>query len=518
MRKSGKWFPLSLTAVLLAVMLAGGCGKSPGRQAFEKAQNLEREAMLTKAAAEYERAHDLFSDEGSKADANKARRAAQSVIFIKEAYPDTREEVSRKLAEQFPDVPEEEREDWISSGELEHMTWDEELHYFEQAADNIWSRHLELTYQDEKMNQGNADYVRVLSELTSQNGNRPSWQPYSNPMIWTGTESVNVPRPELPEKGLLKLWFPLPVDMGGAQDSVSVLSVSPEAYLRQPPSITADLSTAYFEVPLDELTDDLQVSVQFKFTHYQTDFEVDPANVGNYDHDSPSYEQYTRSYGNTRITPEIRETAKEVAGGEKNPYLAARKLYDYVIEEIKYSFVPHETLWPRGEPESVYVHRMKRGDCGAQAMYFVSLCRSLGIPARTTGGWQLSTGNLIDHFWAEFFLPNYGWIPVDPTYGESANNTNLLTGQEKKAWRDFYFGHQDPLRCNVQLDVDLETVPPMDGEPIGAMAIQDPTGTCAEMAEPLSLLLMEYTTKSAELVSGAHGPWSGGSWASTGSR
>ena len=131
------------------------------------------------------------------------------------------------------------------------------------------------------------------------------------------------------------------------------------------------------------------------------------------------------------------------------------------------------------------------------------MCRSLGIPARTTGGWQLFTGNFAGHFWAEFYLPNYGWIPVDPTAADIADWTNKITDQQRAAFKAYYFANQDPLRCNVQLDVDEPTVPPVDGEIMVPLALQDPAGTCSTMKDPLSVLLSQYQTKSAQLLSGS---------------
>jgi len=55
-------------------------------------------------------------------------------------------------------------------------------------------------------------------------------------------------------------------------------------------------------------------------------------------------------------------------------------------------------MFPRGMPESEYVHTYKRGDCGAQSMYLSALCRSVGIPARTTGGFQIFSGTPAGHF------------------------------------------------------------------------------------------------------------------------
>lgn len=490
---------LLLVAALMVPLLTTGCGESQAQKAYSRAHDLEEKVMLSKAAAEYKKAYELFEKEGMAAEATRARRAAQSIMFIQASYPDLEVDVRKKLAEAYPGVPESERENWIKSGELEHMTRDGKVRYFGQAVDNIPKRHFEIAYQDTEAAEQIADLVRSIA--ASCDGGGSAWQPYSNPLTWLGTESVNVPRSELPESGLLKVWFPLPIEMG-PQDQVSVVSITPDNWIKQPPSIDGSLSNAYFEVPLEKLEGDLNITVQFQFTHYQENFQVDPDNVGSYDRTSELYKRYTRSYGNTYISDEIRSTAKRVAGKEKNPYLAAKKLYEYILEEIKYSFMPHMAAWPRGEPESVYVHRLKRGDCGAQAMYFAAMCRSLGIPTRTTGGWQLFTGNFAGHFWAEFFLPNYGWIPVDPTAADISDWTDKLTEQERRDFKEFYFGNQDPLRCNVQLDVDEPLVPPIDGELVIPIALQNPTGSCPTMEEPASVVLAQYYSLNAQLLSG----------------
>ncbi len=499
MRKPRVMLALLAATALAAPILAAGCFEPAGWQAYQKAQGLRSKGMLTMAAAQYEKAYGLYMEEGKPSDAARARAKAQSVMFIQQTYPLTRAEVENQLAEMYPQVPAAERVKWVASGELEHMTWDGKVHYFAQAAENIVNRHYDVAHMNSARSQMLAQLIRNISSTCEATGS--SWQPYSNPLTWLGTESVSVPRDRLPKTGLLKVWLPLPV-VTGPQNAVTLVSVSPEAWLKQPPSINGALSDAYFEVPLDKLAGDLNISVRFQFTHYQENFKVDPANVGAYDKKSDLYKQYTRSYGNTYISPEIRETARKVTGGEKNPYLAAKKLYDYILKEIKYSYMPHAAMWPRGLPESVYVHEMRRGDCGAQAIYFAAMCRSLGIPARTTGGWQLFTGNFAGHFWAEFYLPNYGWVPVDPTAADTAYWTDQITEQERRAFQEFYFGNQDPLRCNVQLDVDERAVPALDGQPVIPVAMQDPTGSCSTMKEPVSAVLSEYQTKSAQLISG----------------
>jgi hypothetical protein len=499
---------LLMVIAMLAPALLAGCGESPAQQAYNKAQDYKAKAMLTKATAEYKRAYDLYTKEGKTADARKALSELQVIALFQGTYPDLKTAVEKKLTETYPAVAQGERQKWVTSGELEHMTWDGKVHYFNQAAENISTRHFDVAYLNTAKSQTIADLVHSMSKFAAP----PSaqYQPFSNPQTWVGTESVDVPRAKLPKTGLLKVWFPLPVVMT-PQNPVTILSVTPAEWLKQPPSTGGPLSDAYFEVPLEKLTGDLAITVQFQFTHYQENFNVDPANVGAYDRTSALYKQYTRSYGNTYISPEIRATAKKVVGTEKNPYLAAKKLYDYILKEIKYSFMPHMVAWPRGPRESVYVHENKRGDCGAQSMYFSALCRSIGIPARTTGGWQLFTGNFSGHFWAEFYLPNYGWIPVDPTAADIADWTDKITEQERTAFKQYYFGNQDPLRCNVQFDVDEALVPPAtEGELMVTLALQMPTATCTTMEVPASELMAEFYKLNAQLVSGNQTPLASG--------
>jgi transglutaminase-like putative cysteine protease len=497
---SKPWRVIALILVLaLLVPVIGGCTQaSEGQAAYEQAKQYETDRQFTKATKAYEEAMPLLEKEGKKRQAIDCRMALQRIDLFTMTYPHLVAEVKKELAEMYPQVSQAERDKWVSSGELEHMTWDGKVHYFDQAADNIVFRHMDVMRL-------NAEKTKFYKEFVIAANNKyaapttPTWQPYSKPNTYVGTSNVNIPRAELPKTGTFKMWWPLPVEMG-PQDTVTLVSVTPDTYLKQPASLDGDISLAYLEVPLEGLDGNLNITVKFQWTHQAELYQVDPDNVGTYDKSDPMYKEYTRSYGNTRVSPAIKAAAKKAVGDEKNPYLAAKKLYDYVLDEIDYSFMPHGTLWPRGEAESVYVHRMKRGDCGAQSMYFTALCRSLGIPARTTGGWQLLSGNFGDHFWAEFFLPNYGWLPVDPTIAELALYPGDLDNQQRDTFIDFYFGGQDPMRCNVQLDVDEPLIPPAAEDVMLPLAIQEPAANCSTMVESPSVLVERYQTMQAELV------------------
>ena len=61
------------------------------------------------------------------------------------------------------------------------------------------------------------------------------------------------------------------------------------------------------------------------------------------------------------------------------------------------------------------LQQMANGECGDYSALFTALCRAAGIPARTVVGCRATSCPDDWHVWVEFYLPGYGWLPVDPT-------------------------------------------------------------------------------------------------------
>ncbi|MBI4153749.1 transglutaminase domain-containing protein [Candidatus Woesearchaeota archaeon] len=117
------------------------------------------------------------------------------------------------------------------------------------------------------------------------------------------------------------------------------------------------------------------------------------------------------------ITDEIKNKASEIIEGQTDYYLVVYKLADWVQENIKYNLT---TLTAEAVQNSSWVLENKEGVCDEITNLFISLARSLGIPARFISG-QVYTNidkNFGNHGWAEVFFPGYGWIPVDVTFGQ----------------------------------------------------------------------------------------------------
>lgn len=129
------------------------------------------------------------------------------------------------------------------------------------------------------------------------------------------------------------------------------------------------------------------------------------------------YIPYTQASSFIDITPKIEEQAISIVSGETDLYKAVFKVADWTNNNIKYDL---STLTANAVQKSSWVLDNKEGVCDELTNLFISFLRSLGIPAKFVSGMVYSN---IDHKWgphgwAEVYLPGYGWIPYDVTFGQ----------------------------------------------------------------------------------------------------
>jgi len=461
---------------------------------YKKANEAFEKAYYQKAYDLYQQAREGFLKKSQPKMADNCRIRMYQTERILLEYPYTKKETVKLLKENFKEVSKKERDAWLKDGKADFRMIDGQPRYFHGVVQNLMFRNPELLRKNPEVVERELGifkkYHGMIFRSPDEEYPPDPWKPYINPITFLGIGTLSLPREKLPETGLLRLWIPLPIQTG-PQDNIRVISMIPEKYVRTVPRTDGNLGSVYLEIPLEELKEDLQFSLEFLFRHYEQQFTVNHENVGEYDRESTLYQEYTRSQGNITINDDIRAKAKEIVGTEKNPYLAAKKIYDYVVENVWYSLMPHLTLNVLGLPESVYVHENGYGDCGAQSAYFVALCRAVGIPARDTGGWQLCPGHTGGHFWAEFYLPNYGWVPADTSIAQTAWYTGKVSEADTRVFREFYFANQDPYRFVIQKDVDIP-LSPDPGEPVFLpMALQSPAVVCTTSEKDLSQLIDE---------------------------
>jgi len=143
--------------------------------------------------------------------------------------------------------------------------------------------------------------------------------------------------------------------------------------------------------------------------------DLDPARVG----PVSARQLFARVRAEERfvdVNDKTRALARDIVRGETNPLLQARQLYNHVTSTMAYDAA--QQSW-KGSTEHALVCSV--GNCNDIHALFISLARSLGIPARLVLGQafeppppgQEACELCGYHCWAEFFAPGLGWIPVD---------------------------------------------------------------------------------------------------------
>ncbi len=115
----------------------------------------------------------------------------------------------------------------------------------------------------------------------------------------------------------------------------------------------------------------------------------------------------------------ITKKASEIVEGEDDQFIITVKLADWIKSNIEYDL---NTLTAESTKDAVWVLENKEGVCDEITILFLSMLRSLGIPAKYSYGLAYSNleqyEDFVSHAWSEVYFPDYGWIPFDVTYGQ----------------------------------------------------------------------------------------------------
>lgn len=127
---------------------------------------------------------------------------------------------------------------------------------------------------------------------------------------------------------------------------------------------------------------------------------------------------------------QIKQKAQEITLGKNSVAEKVKAINDYVIqtlnynnEKIKYN-IRQGGLEALNDPNNVV--------CLEYSDLSISLLRAAGIPARMPVGYGYSgdlkkSPSVSDslHSWVQAYIPNNGWINLDPTWGEKFNNFGI---------------------------------------------------------------------------------------------
>jgi len=185
------------------------------------------------------------------------------------------------------------------------------------------------------------------------------------------------------------------------------------------------------------------VKISYYVLSFDTRYVVNSSLVASYDESSDLYKKYTEPEELIQSThPSIVSKAENLTGDENSSHGKVSKIYNFVITHMRYVFQEEErgALW-------ALINRT--GDCSEYSYLFVALCRAAGVPARVQTGFAFrSPSETIEdgHVWAEYYLENYGWMPVDATWRlfEALDNRHFSSIQsvpEVISYANYVFNH-----------------------------------------------------------------------------
>ena len=372
----------------------------------------------------------------------------ERLVRIRKDYRLNKPELFSELTNAVRDLTKAEFEQWLKEGRFDSRGIDGELRFVDTSVSNLFFRHPALNARRIKPRATEAKEQAFLENaLAIRAAARREGKPYVLPKRFRVTMTVMVKSNAVAPGETIRAWLPVPRRYPFQDQFEWLGSAPPMLNLSAPASA---IRAAYFEqVALTDAPTTFRMD--YAYTAHGVWFDPQPGRVGAADFKkNPELKQFTAEAPHVVFTERIRKLSQELAGTETNAMLKARRCYDWISENIRYSFArEYSTLGNISD----YCLTNRYGDCGQEALLFITLCRLNGIPARWQSGWNIFPDAENIHDWCEIYLAPYGWMPVDPYMGIYAMQyTTSLTTDQREALRSFYFGGLTQYRMTANSD------------------------------------------------------------------
>jgi len=373
---------------------------------------------------------------------------------IKRDYPFSHSDLLKELKAAVKDLTPAEYDQWVREGRFDSRVIDGERRFMASSVSNLYFRYPELSPRRIPP-KDTADFERAVWENCTaiRQAARERKTPYVLPKRFEVSMTVTAKPGAAPAGETIRAWLPIPRSYPFQKDFHLIDTSS------KPIEIEGDQSPIR-SLCLEATAQKDQSTVfkvDYNYTAYGVHFEIDPQKATPSNPNDPELKKYLAEAPHVVFTPEIRALSRQIAGDETNPSLKAKKFYDWIADQIKYSYaIEYSTI----RNISDYCRTKQYGDCGQEALLFITLCRLNGIPARWQSGWNTVPGGKTIHDWSEIYIAPYGWMPVDPYMGIYAMRyVRTLTPEQKKEIRDFYFGGLDQYRMAANSDHSQQLTP-----------------------------------------------------------
>lgn len=255
---------------------------------------------------------------------------------------------------------------------------------------------------------------------------------YISPKTYVVQVSVDVEESSGDKDSSIILRCPRPV-ISSSQPSVQLTEYSPE------PVIADFQNTVIHQMQGAKNSFGKKRFIQnYAVTVYETRTNVSISRLNPKAESSPMLKLKTTQPDNCVPSNDktVIDLAKKIIKDEKNVYNIAALIYNYMVKE----FVVLKDV-RKGNISPVDLIRTKKGDAYDFAIIYAALLRSCGISALPDSGIIVGTDlKALNHWWCEFYLPGFGWIPVDPALGAGLEYHSWQKGIEPEI---YYFGNLD---------------------------------------------------------------------------
>jgi len=250
----------------------------------------------------------------------------------------------------------------------------------------------------------------------------------SNQRTFEFTYVAELDVPEGSER--VQMWLPYP----GSADyqNVRLLGIESPVPTKIYQEYTYRNSMLFLSTPAADI-DTLRIEMSFRVTrreHAERDFTVleDPDGWV-----ESRASRWLRTGRTVPLDDVVRARAEEVTAGKTTVVAKAKAIFDYSIEQPD-------------QPGDIKV--------------FIELARAVGIAAKFQIGFSIPTsreeGEIAGYrSWAEFYVPGFGWVPVDTS--EAHLNPDK---------RDYFFGAHDANRIEFTVGRDMTLNPKQSGQPL----------------------------------------------------
>ncbi|MDO8549120.1 MAG: transglutaminase domain-containing protein, partial [Ignavibacteria bacterium] len=371
---------------------------------------------------------------------------------IRQDFRKTSEDILEYVRKYYPEADEKALEKWEEDGSLEYKIIDGKKFYFNRAHANLFRVNKEAKKQKEKIDGAALSELNKYLSTYIPDAVKES-KALKNTLVKKVTHKLNytvtVGPNAVPDGEIIRCWLPFPREGHNRQTNIKLISVNSDEY------VIADNDNPQRTIYLEKTVHKDQpttFNMVLEVTNYAELFNPVPEKIQPYNKESEEYKVYTSERKpHIVFTEELKNLSKKIIGEEKDPYLKAKKIFEWISKNVPWAGArEYSTI----ENISAYCVEKGYGDCGIKSLLFITFCRYNGIPAKWQSGWMLHPGSLNLHDWTEIYFEGYGWVPVDPDYGMQS-----ATADENEDEKYFFFGGIDAHHLIINDDYSSPLFP-----------------------------------------------------------